>query len=168
MDTLLQTEKKKGVNKILLTALLAATLLIAGAIWLLSLSPSRDEKNQQLLADSYLEGSPEFNQYTKDIIIQTDMNNIMESPTGMGTIMMTIHANIRNKGQKTINGLEVKVSVVDLLGKVVREKKVLIVPAQEEELSPGQTIPVVATLEGFSREDDRANVKWKVTAIKVE
>jgi hypothetical protein len=168
MDTLLNTEKKKGINKILLIALLAATLLVAVAVWLLSLSPSLDQKKQQLLADSFQEGSPEFNQYTKDIIIQTDMNNIMQSPTAMGTIMMTIHGSIRNKGQKTINGLEVKAAVVDLLGKTVREKKLLVVPSQEEKLLPNQTIPVVATIEGFSRDDDRANVKWKVTAIKVE
>jgi hypothetical protein len=168
MDTLLNTEKKKGINKILLTALLAATLLIAGAVWLLSLNPSLDQKKQQLLAASFQEGTPEFDQYTKDIIIQTDMNNIMQSPTAMGTIMMTIHASIRNKGQKIINGLEVKAAVVDLLGKTVREKKLLVVPSQEEKLLPNQTIPVVATIEGFSRDDDRANVKWKVTAIKVE
>ena len=168
MDTLLQTNEKKGVNKVLLVALLAAAVLVAGAVYMLSLSPSTDEKRQQLLDESYAEGSPEFERLTKDIVIQTDMNNIMQSPTGMGTIMMTIHAKIRNKGDKTINALEVKVGVVDLAGKVVREKKLLIVPNQEEKLLPGQTIPVVATVEGFKRDDDRANVRWKVTAIGIE
>ncbi|MDQ6787393.1 MAG: hypothetical protein M3033_11360 [Acidobacteriota bacterium] len=170
MDSLLQTEnrEKKGVNKILLASLLVATVLIAGAVWLLSLKPSPDERQQQLLVNSYQEGSPEFERYTKDIVIQTDMDNIMQSPTGMGTIMMTIPAKIRNKSQKTINALEVKVSVVDLAGKVVREKKLLVVPKQEEKLLPNQTIPVIATVEGFSRDDDRANVRWKVTAIGVE
>ena len=170
MDSLLQPEnkEKKSVNKILLLALLAATVLIAMAVWLLSLKPSQDERQQQLLTSSYQEGSPEFERYTKDIVIQTDMDNIMQSPTGMGTIMMTIHGNLRNKGQKIIRALEVKVGVVDLSGKVVREKKLLIVPKQEERLLPNQTIPIVATVEGFSRDDDRANVRWKVTAIAVE
>ena len=170
MDSLLQNEnqEKKGVNKVLLVSLIAATILIAGAVWLLSLNPSIDEKQQQLLATSFQEGTPEFEQYTKDIVIQTDMDNIMQSMTGMGTIMMTVHAKLRNKGQKTINALEVKVAVVDLAGKVVREKKLLIVPKQEAKLLPNQTIPIVATVEGFSRDDDRANVRWKVTAIGVE
>jgi flagellar basal body-associated protein FliL len=170
MDSLLQTEnkEKKGVNKILLVSLLVATIAIGAAIWLLSLKPSTNEQQQQLLSKSYQEGTPEFEQYTKDIVIQTDMDNIMQSPTGMGTIMMTIHAKLRNKGQKTINALEVKVGVVDLSGKVIREKKLLVVPKQEVKLLPNQTIPIVATVEGFSRDDDRANVRWKVTAIGVE
>jgi hypothetical protein len=168
METLLQTNEKKGINKILLAALLAAAVLVAGAVYLLSLNPSTDEKKQQLLADSYLEGSPEFEQYTKDIVIQTDMENIMQSPTGMGTIMMSVPAKIRNKGQKTVSALEVKVGVVDLAGKVVREKKLLVVPGQNETLQPGQIIGVTASVEGFSRDDDRANVRWKVTAIKVQ
>ena len=170
MDSLLQTEnkEKKGVNKVMLVSLLVATVLIAGAVGLFSLKPSSNEQQQQLLASSFQEGTPEFEQYTKDIVIQTDMDNIMQSMTGMGTIMMTIHANLRNKGQRTINALEVKVAVVDLAGKVVREKKILIVPKQEPKLLPGQTIPIVATVEGFSRDDDRANVRWKVTAIGVE
>lgn len=168
MDTLLKTNEKKGVNKILLLALLAAAVLVAGAVYILSLSPSTEEKKQQLLSESFVEGSPEFARYTKDIIIQTDMDNIMQSPTGMGTIMMTIRAKIRNKGEKTINGLEVNVGVVDLAGKIVREKRLLVVPKQEEKLLPNQTIPVVATIEGFKPDDDRANVRWKVTAIHVE
>lgn len=168
METLQQTNEKKGVNIILLLALLPAALVVAGAVYLLSLNPSTDEKRAQLLAESYSEGTPEFERLTKDIIIQTDMDNIMQSPTGMGTIMMTIHAKIRNKGDKTINALEAKVGVVDLSGKVVREKKLLIVPNQQEKLLPGQTIPVVATVEGFKKDDDRANVRWKVTAIRVE
>lgn len=168
METFLQPSEKKGVNKILLLALAAAALLVAGAVYLLSFSHSTDEKSQQLLAESFQEGTPEFERYTKDIIIQTDMDNIMQSPTGMGTIMMTIHARIRNKGERTINALEVKVGVVDLAGKIVREKKLLIVPKQEEKLLPGQTIPIVATVENFKPDDDRANVRWKVTAIGVE
>ncbi len=168
MESLEQIDKKKGINKVLLAALAIAALVVAAGVWLLSLQPSVEQKQQEILAGSFQEGSPEFEKYTKDIVIQTDMDNIMQSPTGMGTIMMTIRAKIRNKGEKTVTGLEVKVSVVDMAGKVVRDKKLLVVPKQEEKLSPGQMIPVVATVENFSKDDDRANVRWKVTAIRIE
>ncbi len=170
MDTLLQSgdEEKKGVNKILLVGILIGTLLVAAAVWLVSLKPSSEERQQQLLAGAYLEGTPEFEQYTKDIVIQTEMDNIMQSPTAMGTIMMSIPSKIRNKGQKTISALEVKVGVVDLAGKVVRERKLMVVPQQVETLPPGQTIRVVGSIEGFKKDDDRANVRWKVTAIKLQ
>jgi len=168
METLEQIDKKKGVNKVLLAALAIAALVVAAGVWLWSVRPTVEKQQQEVLAGSFQEGSPEFEKYTKDIVIQTDMDNIMQSPTGMGTIMMSIRAKIRNKGDRTINGLEVKVGVVDMAGKVVREKKVLVVPKQEEKLSPGQTIGVLATVEGFKKDDDRANVRWKVTAIRVE
>ena len=44
----------------------------------------------------------------------------------------------------------------------------LVVPIQDAMLSPDETIPVTITLDGFSKEDDRANIRWKVTAIKAE
>ncbi len=55
-----------------------------------------------------------------------------------------------------------------MAGKVVREKRLMVVPKQREKLAPGETIPVVATVEGFRKDDDRANVRWKVTAIRIE
>lgn len=171
MDTLLQTEspEKKGVNKILLVALLAGTVLVAAVVGVLfAIRPSSEQQTEQLFAGAFLEGTPEFEQYTKDIIVQTDMDNIMQSPTALGTIMMNIPAKIRNKGQRTITLLEVRVGVVDLAGQVVRERKLLIIPKQAENLPPGQTIRVNGTVEGFKKDDDRANVRWKVTAIKFE
>ncbi|MBA2607182.1 MAG: hypothetical protein M3521_05615 [Acidobacteriota bacterium] len=170
MDTLLQNgqNEKKGIGKIFPLALLIAAGLIAGAIWLWSFQPSIEVQKQKAMEGAFLENSPEFEQYTKDIVIQTDADGTMQSPTGMGTIMMSIPAGIRNKGARTINGLEVRVGVVDTFGKIIREKVVNVIPQQQKRLEPGQTIPVVATVDGFSKEDDRANVRWKVTAIRVE
>ncbi|MEJ7700474.1 MAG: hypothetical protein WKF71_12620 [Pyrinomonadaceae bacterium] len=170
MDTLLQNgqNEKKGIGKIFPLALLIAAGLIAGAIWLWSFQPSIEVQKQKAMEGAFLENSPEFEQYTKDIVIQTDADGTMQSPTGMGTIMMSIPARIRNKGARTINGLEVRVGVVDTFGKIIREKVVNVIPQQQKRLEPGQTIPVVATVDGFSKEDDRANVRWKVTAIRVE
>ncbi len=170
MDTLLQNgqNEKKGIGKIFPLALLIAAGLIAGAIWLWSFQPSIEQQKQKAMEGAFLENSPEFDQYTKDIVIQTDADGTMQSMTGMGTMMMSIPAGIRNKGGRTINGLEVRVGVVDSFGKIIKEKIVNVVPQQHKSLQPGQTVPVRATVEGFSKEDDRANVRWKVTAIRVE
>ena len=161
-------EEKRGVNKVLAGALLVAAALVAGGIWLLTFQPTLEEQQQQQLVGAFLEGSPEFESYTNNLIISTDMNHTTESPLGLGTIQMTIHGDIRNKGDKTINGLEVKVSVVDLKNKVLKEKKKMVVPNQIEKLSPGETIHVVVPMDGFSKTDDRANVRWKVSAIRFE
>lgn len=171
METLIkedQKKEKKTVNVVFIIATLVAILLIAGGIYLWSFQPTIEEQKQQELVGAHLEGSPEFENYTKEIIITTDLNRTIESPTGLGTISMMIHGDIRNKGDKAVNGLQVRVSVVDLSNNVIKEKKVMVVPNQVEKLNPNETIHVAVPIDGFSKEADRANVRWKVTAIRFE
>ena len=170
METFLQnkTEEKKGINKVFLAAALIAILLIAGVAWLFTLQPTADEQKQKEMAGSFLEGSPEFESYTNNIVVSTDMNRTMESPTGLGTIAMSIQGDVRNRGDKTINGLELKVSVIDRFNKVIKERKVMVVPNQAQQLYPQETIHVAVPMDGFKKDDDRANVRWKVTAIRFE
>jgi hypothetical protein len=120
-----------------------------------------------MLNGAYREGSPEFAEITKDIIISTD-DRTVESPTGMGTISMFINGKIRNKGTKTITVLEVNVGVVTQFNKVLKERRIVVVPVQQSTLAPGETIPITLTMDGFTKDDDRANIRWKVTAIKTK
>jgi len=170
MDTFLQEKKeeKRGLNKVLVGALLVAAAIVAGGLWLLTFQPTLEEQKQQQLAGAFLEGSPEFESYTNNLVISTDMNRTTESPLGLGTIQMAIHADIRNKGDKTINGLEVKVSVVDIKNQVIKEKKTMVVPNQSAILQPKEIIHIFVPMDGFSEKDDRANVRWKVSAIRFQ
>ena len=124
-----------------------------------------EQRTAQILEGSFREGSPEFAVLNKDIIISTD-DRTVESPTGMGTITMFIHGNIKNKGTKNVTALEVNVGVVTQQNEVIRERRILVVPVQQPALPAGETIPITLTLDGFDRKDDRANIRWKVTAIK--
>lgn len=125
------------------------------------------EQTAKLLEGSYREGSPEFAALNKDIIIATD-DNTVESPMGLGTVSMFIKGKVRNKGTRNISTLEVNVAVVTQKNEVLREKRILVVPIQQPILAPDQTIPITLTLDGFDRKDDRANIRWKVTAIKAD
>ena len=165
MSELFNPEEKKGVSPVFIVGILVGLVLIAGAIWLLSRTPSMEDQTAKILQGSYREGSPEFAELNKDIIISTDQGTV-QSPTGMGTISMYINGKIRNKGSKTISVLEVNVAVVTQFNDVLRERKILVVPVQQAVLGPDQTIPITLTLDGFTKQDDRANIRWKVTAIK--
>lgn len=170
MDLLLQKQnkEKRGINKVLLVSMLVAALLIAGGIYLWSFQPTIEEQQQQQLEGAYLEGSSEFAAYDKQLIITTDLDKTIESPTGLGTISMMIRGDIRNKGDKTINGLQVRVNVVDKNEKSVQEKRKMVVPNQVEKLAPNETIHVMVPMDGFAKDADRANIRWKVTAIRFE
>lgn len=168
METLLKDEKR-GINKVFLAALVIGAVLIGGAVYLLSLKPSIEDQKKQMLEGAYLPGSPEFEKLTKDIVFTTDADNTIESPTGLGTIMMRVPATIHNRTDKTITLLEVKLGVVDQQNKMIKEKQAIVIPGlQVERLPPGEKIRIEQTLDGFSSEDDRALVKWLVTAIKTK
>jgi hypothetical protein len=163
METLTTREEKKGVNKIFVVGIVLGLVLIGLFIWLLSFRPSRDDQMAAILAGSYTEG-PQYEQLQKDIVISTD-DNTVESPTGLGTISMFIHGKIHNKGDKAIDILEVNVGVVTQFKEFLKQKRILVVPVQQSVLGPGETIPITLTLDGFDKKDDRADIRWKVTAI---
>ena len=169
METLLnKPEDKRGINKLLLLGVLIGLVVIGGLFYYLSTRPSMDQQVANVLEGSFKEGSPEFAELTKDIIISTDMDKTVQSPSALGGIAMFIVGNIRNKGDKVINGLEINVSVVTQFNQVLKEKRLLVVPVQQSTLDPGQTITVNVNFDGFKKDDDRANIRWKVTAIRVQ
>jgi hypothetical protein len=160
-------EEKRGINKAFLGAVIVALAVLGIAFWFLSRTPSMEDQTARILEGSLHPGNPGFDELNKDIIISTD-DKTVQSPMGMGTISMFISGKIRNKGTKTIKALEVSVAVVTQFNQVLRERKILVVPVQQPVLGPDQTIPITLTLDGFSREDDRANIRWKVTSIRAE
>jgi hypothetical protein len=169
MDSFLEktpAETRKGRNFI--GTLLVAVLLVITTSGFYSTCTSRQALQQQQLEGAVREGTPEFETLTKRIVIQTDENNTMQSPTGMGTITMFIRGKIRNFTGKTLTGLEIRVTVVDQLEKPVKDKTLIVVPSQQPTLETNQTMPVNVMIEGFSKDDDRAMIRWKVTAIKAE
>ena len=169
MDTLYQNENKEKGNKVLWAAVGIAVLAVAAIIGLLSLRPTTEQIKTQVLDGAYREGSPEFQALTNKIIIFNDAENTMESPTGLGTITMMTRARVRNNSDKTITALEIRVAILDPMDKVIRDKHVTIVPSEKvEALVPQQIIPIAIPIGGFAKEDDRARVQWKVTAIKVQ
>jgi hypothetical protein len=160
-------EKRRGVNKVFLGAIIVAAIAVAAVLGVLSLKPSMEEQTAKILAGAYRDGSPEYAELNKDIIISTD-DQTVQSPMATGKISMFIHGKIRNKGTKTINILEVSVSVVTQFNQVLRERKILVVPVQQPTLGPDDIIPITLTLDGFEKSDDRANIRWKVTAIRAQ
>ncbi|MEO7659809.1 MAG: hypothetical protein ABIV48_09365 [Pyrinomonadaceae bacterium] len=167
MDELFKPEKKKGVNKVFIAAILVGIVVMGAFIALLSQRPPMDERMAKYLENSLLEGSPGFDELNKDIIISTD-DKTVQSPMATGKVSMFINGKIRNKGSRTIDVLEVNVAVVTQFKVVLRERRILVVPVQQQVLAPGDIIPITLTLDGFEKSDDRANIRWKVTAIKAQ
>jgi hypothetical protein len=168
MDNLFEKkEEKKGLNKGFLIGGLVGVIMIGLLVLLAMQKPSMVDQEAAVLADALRPGSPQFDEITKDIVIGTNGDRTVQFSNAFGGISMSIEGNIRNKGTRTINGLEVNVSVVDQFNGVVKDKNVLAIPKHREVLAPGDAIPITLALDGFKKGDDRANIRWKVTAIRV-
>lgn len=160
---------EKGSGKIFLVVGIIGILVIAGIAALLYSLPSRQERQQATIEGSFREGTPEFDTLTKKIVLENDPDRATtESPTAMGSIQMSIWGRVKNLSDKTLTGLEIKVSVIDLAGNPVKEKTEIVIPKKQASLGPGQPLQVNIIMDGFKKEDNRANIRWKVTAIKTE
>lgn len=169
MDTFLEQPKKTKGNKMFLLAIGVGLIAVIAFLGLVSLKSSTQQIQTQALQGAFREGTPEFEKYTRKIVAETDENNTTQSPTGMGTIIMSIRGKIHNLTGKSLTGLEIKVAVIDTFGNPVKEKTTVVIPKEEvTKLEAGQVLPVQVTIEGFNKDDDRANIRWKVTAIKVQ
>lgn len=151
----------------LLFSFVIAFVVVAVGIFVVLLIPTTEERERRSLEGAFREGSPEFEKLTKKISIANDDENTLESTTALGTIMMSLSGKIRNMTGKTITGLEIKVWVVDTKNQPIRERTLIVVPAQKEILLPEEVLTVRLAMDGFKPEDDRAMVRWKVTAIRV-
>jgi hypothetical protein len=163
-----QTEPK-GINYGLIIGVAVGLLLIGAAALIISMQPPAEDERAKILEGAYREGSPEFAELTKDIIISTDLDRTIESPTGLGNISVYPVGRVRNRGSRTITLLEVHVALVDTLNNPIKEKYVLVIPERTGPLGPNETYyPLTLAFEGIDPKADRANIRWKVSALKAD
>jgi hypothetical protein len=171
MESFFEEKKpeKKGINYIFIIGILVGALLIAGVIGLIALRPPAEDQRAQVLEGAIREGSPEFAEISRDIIISTDFDRTVESPTGLGTMSVYPVGRIRNRGNRTFTVLEVHVALIDTKNNPIKEKNILVIPERTGPLGPGEVIdPVTLAFEGIDPKADRANIRWKVSAFKVQ
>lgn len=144
-----------------------SVVLIAGLAYWMTRPGTNTGSGPQRLEGALRPGAPEFEQYKSKIVL--DKPEATEASRPIGDIVMTLSTTARNFTGRTISGLEIYAAVVDLQGKPVKERTMIVVPNRrtgQAELDPNQTLLVPIMLEGMSKEDDRANIKMEVAAIK--
>jgi hypothetical protein len=148
---------------IIVVAVIAA-VVIAGLFYgLMRLSGGRGAAETGLQG-AIREGTPQFDQYKSQIILDDPEAN--EAKRALGDIVMSLQTTVRNLSGKTLTGLEVRAAVVDYEGKPVKQRTVVVIPTKQPELAPNKTLPVAVMLEGMSDTDARANIKMEITAVK--
>jgi hypothetical protein len=167
MDSITQGTQKTNTNPVFLAIMGIGALLIAGLLGWLLLSPAPPKQEAPQLQGALREGA-EYEEIKKKIVVDplSDLNT--EARSLAGGLQMNMWAVIRNFSGKTLTGLEVVGSVVDKDGNVVREKAAIVIPTNQPKLDPNRTMPISVNIDGFEESDDRSNIKWRITAIKID
>ena len=146
---------------------IVSVVLIAGLAYWMTRPGTQTSSGPQRLEGALRPGTPEFEQYKSKIVL--DKPEATEASRPIGDIVMTLTTTARNFTGRTISGLEIYAAVVDLQGKPVKERTMIVIPSRrtgQAELEPNQTLEVPIMLEGMSKQDDRANIKMEVAAIR--
>src|SRR5438045_937183 len=155
-------EEKSRTTLIVVVAAIAAVVI--GGFFYLLLRKSVAPSPPPTLQGAIRPGSPEWAKTIK--LIAFDDPEADEAKRALGDTVMTLHTIVRNFTGRTITGLEMRAAVVDHEGKVVKERTVVVIPGRQPELDPNKTFRVSILIDGFTDEDDRANIKMEVQGLR--
>ena len=154
-----------GTNRtVVIVVAIAAAVVIAIVFGVLMWAVSTGPSGEVALQGAIRSGSPEFEKNQPNIVLDTV--EAWEGKRALGDMTMSLKTTVRNLTGKTLNGLEIKGSVVDYEGKPVKEKTLVFVPTKQPELPPNKTMQVQMMLDGMKDTDPRANVKLEVTGFR--
>jgi hypothetical protein len=157
------SENDSRRTTVIVVAVVAA-VVIGGFFYFLLRATGGGSTPPATLEGAIRAGTPEFAEYHSKIFLEKPEADEARRP--LGDIVMTVRSTVRNFTNRTLNGLEVKASVVDYEGKPIKERSVIVIPTRQSELAPNKTMPVAVMLEGFSESDARANIKMEITAFR--
>ena len=152
-------------RKIIIVVAVVAVVIIGGLFYLLMRAGSgAGPTPPSRLEGAIRAGSPEWDKYSKSV--WRDQPVVDVSKTALGGTVMRFQTTVRNLTNRTINGLEVWVAVVNHQDKPVRERTAVVIPSElHPELEPNKTMEVTLALNS-SDTDDRANIKMEITAFR--
>jgi hypothetical protein len=150
---------------VIVVAVIAAVII--GVLFYFLMRATGGGGPQTELQGAIRAGTPDWDQTISKIVL--DEPEADEARRALGDIVMTLRTNVRNFTGRTISGLEIKASVVDVQGKPVKQRTVIVVPSERQpELGNNKTMPVQVMLDGMSESDNRANVRMEVTGFRLK
>ena len=142
-------------------------LVTAGALRLTLTKPAASPAAQPRLEGAVRPEMPEFERLSEKIIVE--QLRATEAPRLLNNdFALEMVATVRNTTDRTLNGLEMRGALVDAGKSVVRERTVLVIPARQIALEPGEAIAVRILLEDIRPESGRAGVLMEVAAVRLD
>jgi hypothetical protein len=158
-------------RKVFIVVGLATALLVALMVyWAVRPRTPNNSSAELRLPNALRAGSPEFAELHPKIVVDfVPDEDAFESTRPLGDIVMELHPKVRNFTGRTLTGLELQATVVDLEKKPVQTHTYVFPhpPETSFALEPNKVLTPSLVMEGFKKEDVRANIKIDVTGFTV-
>ncbi|HEX8424546.1 MAG TPA: hypothetical protein VF634_14155 [Pyrinomonadaceae bacterium] len=154
-------------RKIFIGAAIVSALLIAALVFWATRSGPSGPIQQPQLAGAIRADSPEFAQIRERLIVDFNPDDhALESTRAVGDVVINMTPKVRNFTGRTVNGLELQATVVDLGGNPVQQRTIIAIPNRQPELEHNKVMEVPIRMEGFQKDDVRANIRIELTGVK--
>ncbi|MCS6806694.1 MAG: FxLYD domain-containing protein [Acidobacteriota bacterium] len=135
----LESEAKLSRGRsIKIVAITAAVFAVLLAVFLYL--NHRYESKATIESEPYRAGSPEFDSYLK--FVELEQQDPQGSENLLGQIIVVANAILHNRGDKTLNHVEVRAVVYDAAGNEIAERTARPVPRVRRQLAPGESMLV--------------------------
>jgi hypothetical protein len=154
---------------VMLVAAIVTTLLVlvtAGVLHLTLTKPAAQPAAQPRLEGALRPETPGFEPFREKIIVE--QLRATEAPRPPGDSSLVMNATVRNATDRTLSGLEMRGGIVDAQMSILRERTIVVIPARQTALEPGEAINVHILLEGIRPEWRRAGMMMEVTAVRLD
>lgn len=141
-------------------------LMATGVIRLAMTRPERGRVLEQRLEGAIRRESPAFDELSGLLVVE--QLAAAEAPRPLNDRAVEITGTVRNATGRTVTGLELRGVILDALSTPLRERTVVVVPARQAALEPGEAINVSILLEGVSPEAARAAHVMEVTGLRFD
>jgi hypothetical protein len=162
------TEEADASRRKIFIGVAVATALVVAALVYWVTRPGAAPEGPPRLEGAVRPDSPEFAQVRERVVVEFVADqDAYESTRAVGDLVMTLRPKVRNFTGRTLSGLELKATIVDLEGNPIRERTVIAIPgAGRTELENNRVAEIPIMLEGFTKNDVRANARVEVTAVR--
>jgi hypothetical protein len=141
-------------------------LVTGGVIRLAATRPAPARVVEQRLEGAIRRESPAFGELSGLLVVE--QLAAVEAPRPPNDRAVEITGTVRNATGRTVTGLELRGVILDALSTPLRERTVVVVPARQAALEPGEAINVSILLEGVGPEAERAAHLMEVTGLRFD
>jgi len=152
---------------VILAALITTIIaLVAVSLHYVAMTQPVNSYSGPRLSSALRAGEPDFEQVREQIEIAQLLGTEQVHP--LNSLAVDLTATIKNNTGRTISGLEMRGAIVDAQNSTVRERTVMVIPARQTSLEPGEAIGVRVLLESISKDSERANMVLEVTGVRFD